>query len=136
MQDTKTMKNLRAILQTFRQDLPDSSLTARAIDRGAVLEEISQAAAVERVHQLAAILFEAEQEEQRKAPDRDAGLASLISGQIRQLRDMLPEGCRTAQAIDRGATWEEISESAQAEGLGKMAAMLFEAEQEKEHEPK
>ena len=130
------MKNLSAILQSFRQDLPDSSLTARAIDRGAVLEEISQAAAMERVHQLAAILFEAEQEEERPAPDREAGFASLINRQIRQLRDLLPADSKTAQAIDRGATWEEISESAQHEGLGNMAAMLFEAEQEEEHEAK
>lgn len=128
------MKNLSAILQTFRQDLPDSSLTARAIDRGSVLEEISQAAAMERIHQLAAILFEAEQEQQRSAPDRQTGLAGLIDSQIRQLRARLPEGCKTAQAIDRGATWEEISESAQTEGLGNMAAMLFEAEQEQETE--
>ena len=33
-------------------------------------------------------------------------------------------------------TWEEISESAQTEGLGNMAAMLFEAEQEEVHEPR
>lgn len=130
------MKNLSAILQTFRQDLPDSSLTARAIDRGAVLEEISQAAAMERIHQLAAILFEAEQEEERPASDREVGLTGLISGRIRQLRDMLPDGSNTAKAIDRGATWEEISGAAQGEGLGNMAAMLFEAEQEEEHEPR
>ena len=59
----KAMKNLSAILQAFRHNLPNSSLTAQAIDRGALLEEISQAAAMERIHQLAAILFEAEQEE-------------------------------------------------------------------------
>jgi hypothetical protein len=136
MQDTKTMKNLSAILQAFRHNLPDSSLTARAIDRGALLEEISQAAAMERVHQLAAILFEAEQEEERSSADRETDLANLISKQIRQLRDMLPVGCKTAKAIDRGATWEEISEAAQEEGLGNMAAMLFEAEQEEDRQPK
>jgi len=125
------MKNLSAILQAFRHDLPDSSLTARAIDRGALLEEISQAAAMERVHQLAAILFEAKQEEAQDAPNREIDLETLISGQIRALRNMLPTDSRTAKAIDRGANWEEISESAQEEGLGNIAATLFEAEQEK-----
>ena len=48
----------------------DSSLAARAIDRGALLEEISQAAAMKRVHQLAAILFEAKQEEAQAEGDR------------------------------------------------------------------
>ena len=35
------MKNLSAILQAFRHSLPNNSLTAQAIDRGALLEEIS-----------------------------------------------------------------------------------------------
>ncbi len=39
------MKTLSAILQAFRTDIPNSSLTAQAIDRGALLEEISQVAA-------------------------------------------------------------------------------------------
>lgn len=125
------MKNISTILQAFRRDLPDSSLTARAIDRGALLEEISQAAAMERVHQLAAILFEAEQEEAQAAPDREIDLETLISDQIRELRNRLPDDSRTAKAIDGGATWEEISAAAQEEGLGNVAATLFEAEQEK-----
>jgi hypothetical protein len=91
IQEAKTMKNLSAILQAFRHDLPDSSLTARAIDRGALLEEISQAAAMERVHQLAAILLEAEQEETQPNPDREIDLETLISNQIRQLRNKLPD---------------------------------------------
>lgn len=129
------MKNLGAILQAFRHELPDTSLTARAIDRGALIEEISQAAAMERVHQLAAILFEAEQEEEQSNPDKEVDLETLISAQIGQLRNKLPGESKTAQAIDRGATWEEISEAAQKEGLGSVAGMLFEAEQEKTREP-
>jgi hypothetical protein len=125
------MKNLSAILQAFRQDLPSSSLTAQAIDRGAVLEEISQAATMERIHQLAAILFEAEQEEADGEPDQEMDLETLINAQIRELRAALPDSSKTAQAIDRGASWEEISASAQAEGLGTLAATLFEVEQEK-----
>jgi len=125
------MKNLSAILQAFRTDLPNSSLTAQAIDRGALLNEISQAAATERIHQLAAILFEAEQEETQDNPDKEVDLETLINKQILQLRAKLPDGSRTAKAIDRGATFEEISESAQEEGLSNLAATLFEAEQEK-----
>ena len=125
------MKNLTAILQAFRTDLPNSSLTAQAIDRGALLNEITQAAATERIHQLAAILFEAEQEETQDNPDKEVDLETLINKQILQLRAKLPDGSRTAKAIDRGATLEEISESAQEEGLSNLAATLFEAEQEK-----
>ena len=88
---------------------PNSSVTARAIDRGALLEEISQAAALERVHQLAAILFEAEQEEAHPTPDREIDLETLISNQIRGLRNKLPDESKTAKAIDRGAAWAEIS---------------------------
>ena len=86
------MKNLSAILQAFRHNLPNSSPTAQAIDRGALLEEISQAAAMERIHQLAAILFEAEQEEAQANPDKEIDLETLINNQIRQLRSSLPDG--------------------------------------------
>ena len=125
------MKNLIAILQAFRHNLPNSSLTAQAIDRGALLEEISQVAAMERIHQMATILFEAEQEETQANPDKEIDLETLINNQIRQLRSNLPDGSKTAKAIDRGATWEEISVSAEEEGVGNLAATLFAAEQEK-----
>jgi hypothetical protein len=125
------MKNLSAILQTFRRDLPDSSLTAQAIDRQALLEEISQAATMERIHQLAAVLFEAEQEDSEGKPDEDVDLESVIDKQIHELRADLPDGSKTAGAIDRRAPWEEISQCAQEEGLGNLAATLFGAEQER-----
>lgn len=129
------MKNLNAILQGFRQDLPSSSLTAQAIDRGALLEEISQLATMERIHQLAAVLFEAEQEEAEGKPDQEIDIETLISKQMKELRADLPDASKTAQAIDRGAPWEEISEGAQEEGLGYLAATLFVAEEEKALEP-
>jgi vacuolar-type H+-ATPase catalytic subunit A/Vma1 len=128
------MKNLRVVLQAFRRDLPNQSLTAQAIDRGALLEEISQVAAMERIHQLATVLFEAEQEELQDKPDREIDLRTLIDGQIRQLRAQLPNDSKTAKAIDRRATWEEISEAAEEEGLGNFAGTLFEAEQEQDRE--
>ena len=128
------MKNLNAIIEAFRHDLPNGSLTAKAIDRGAVLEEISQLATMERVHQLAAILFEAEQEAAEGAKEREIDLETMINNQIKDLRADLPDTSLTAKAIDSGASWEEISECASEEGLGSMAAMLFQAEQEKTHE--
>jgi hypothetical protein len=128
------MKNLNAILQAFRHDLPSGSLTAKAIDRDAILEEISQLATIERVHQLAAILFEVEQEQAEGAKSRDLDLQTVINKQITELRADLPDSSRTAKAIDGGASWEEISECASEEGLGSMAAMLFQAEQEQLHE--
>jgi len=128
------MKNLSAIIEAFRHNLPNDSLTARAIDRNAVLEEISQLATMERVHQLAAILFEAEQEAGRAAGRQEVDLETMINHQLEELRAGLPDTSRTAQAIDRNATWEEVSECASEEGLGSMAAMMFEAEQERAHE--
>jgi len=127
------MKNLSAIIEAFRHNLPSDSLTAQAIDRGAVLEEISQLATIERVHQLAAILFEAEQEDGR-AKQQEVDLETRINHQVKELRAGLPDTSRTARAIDRNATWEEISECASEEGMGSMAAMMFEAEQEKTRE--
>lgn len=50
-------------LQQFRQELPNDSATARLIDAGASLEEISEAAQQEGLTSLASMLFEAEQEE-------------------------------------------------------------------------
>lgn len=128
------MQNLSAIIDAFRQELPTRSLTAKAIDRDAVLAEISQLATLERVHQLAAILFEAEQEEAEGAQEQEVDLETMINNQIKGLRADLPDVGRTAKAIDSGASWEEISECASEEGLGSMAAMLFQAEQEQTRE--
>ena len=95
------MKNLRVVLQAFRRDIPDQSLTAQAIDRGALLEEISQVAALERVHELATLLFEAEQEDLQDNPDREIDLRTLIDGQIHQLRTQLPNESKTANSRRR-----------------------------------
>lgn len=51
-----------ARLREFRQQLPADSATARMIDRGASLEEISEAAQQEGLDSLASLLFEAERE--------------------------------------------------------------------------
>lgn len=49
-------------LREFRQQLPADSATARMIDGGASLEEISEAAQQEGLDSLASLLFEAERE--------------------------------------------------------------------------
>ena len=56
------MKNIDSILQSFRYDLPNTSKTAQAIDQGSSIQEISECAEEEGLHELATILFEAEQE--------------------------------------------------------------------------
>lgn len=52
-------------LKAFRRDLPASCETARLIDAGAPLEEISEAAQEEGLTSLTTMLFEAEQEQDR-----------------------------------------------------------------------
>ena len=56
---------IQQILQSFRDNLPSESKTARAIDRGANLEEISACTEEEGLHEFASMLFEAEQEQGR-----------------------------------------------------------------------
>lgn len=125
------MKNLDEILQSFRHDLPKDSKTATAIDQGAPLSEISEYAEQEGLHQLASILFEAQQEELRESSEPEDTIASLARERIRHFRTNLPSSSKTAQAIDNGANWVEISKSAQEEGLNELASILFEAEQER-----
>lgn len=129
------MKNIAQLLQSFRSDLPDGSKTAAAIDRNASLEEISGLAEGEGLHKLASVLFEAEQEALRSgsATLEDAEVATDTF--IREARQDLPAGSKTAAAIDRGASWEEISELAEEEGLHQIASVLFEAEQERLRSP-
>jgi hypothetical protein len=54
-------------LREFRQEIPAASETARLIDAGARLEEISEAAQKEGQDSLVALLFEAEQEQSGEA---------------------------------------------------------------------
>ena len=129
------MKNIDHLLRSFRGDLPDSSRTAAALDRGARLEEISELAEEEGFHQLASVLFEAEQEALREGSAAVEDPAVATDEFIQIIRQELPDGSKTAAAIDRGATWEEISELAEAEGLHQLASALFEAEQEQLRSP-
>lgn len=76
------------------------------------------------------MLFEAEQEALRTDPEAVEDAATGTETFIQEVRKDLPDGSRTAAAIDRKASWEEISELAEEEGLHQMASVLFEAEQE------
>lgn len=125
------MKNIAQLLQSFRSDLPDGSKTAAAIDRNASLEEISELAEGEGLHKLASVLFEAEQEALRSGSATLEDAAVATDTFIREARQDLPAGSKTAAAIDRDASWEEISEIAEEEGLHQIASVLFEAEQER-----
>jgi len=124
------MRNIAAMLQSFRDDLPADSRTAAAIDRGASLEEISELAEEEGLHKLASVLFEAEQEALREGPSAVEDSAEATDSYLQEIRKELPADSKTAAAIDRGASWEEISEIAEEEGLHQIASVLFEAEQE------
>jgi len=129
------MKNIDHLLHSFRDDLPDGSRTAAALDRGASLEEISELAEEEGFHKLASVLFEAEQEALRDSPVAAEDPAIATDAFIQTIRHELPDGSQTAAAIDRGASWEEISELAEQEGLHQLASALFEAEQEQLRAP-
>ncbi|PKO50168.1 MAG: hypothetical protein CVU28_13510 [Betaproteobacteria bacterium HGW-Betaproteobacteria-21] len=125
------MEMIKQILTAFRSGLPNDSKTAAAIDRGAGTEEIANCANEEQLHALAGALFEAlEEQDHASGEDSDCRVTSQLASRLREFRSQMPAESATAQAIDRGATIEEISEAAQEEGLSSLTAMLFEAEQE------
>lgn len=125
------MEMIKQILTSFRSGLPNDSRTAAAIDRGAGAEEIANCANEEQLHALAGALFEAlEEQGGASGEDGDCGVTPQLASRLQEFRSQMPAESVTAQAIDRGATIEEISEAAQEEGLSSLAAMLFEAEQE------
>lgn len=131
------MKEVSAqeILQSFRADLPRDSATARAIDAGAAIEEISACASAEGIHALAGALFELLEEgglqgDGGTAAGSGTPVLEGLEARMREFRKQLPAGSNTAAKIDQGAPLEEISECAEEEGLFSFAAMLAEAEQE------
>jgi hypothetical protein len=126
------MDIIKQILESFSGTLPNDSKTAAAIARNAPPEEISACATEEGLHALAGALFEAGEEggSANAALDGDSHVDSALTSRLQELRNQLPPACETARLIDAGARIEEISESAQKEGLTSFATMLFEAEQE------
>ena len=63
--DSHVVSALTSRLQEFRRDLPPACETAKLIDGGARIEEISAAAQKEGLTSLATMLFEAEQEQDK-----------------------------------------------------------------------
>ena len=125
--DTKTLTDL---LQSFREDLPDRSPTAIAIDGGAPLADISNHAQAEGLHEIVTVLFEAQQEALQENPEATTDPTVATQAFIQDFRTRLPHGSQTAAAIDRGAPWEEISACAEAEGVHQFAAALLNPERE------
>jgi hypothetical protein len=125
--DTKTITD---ILRSFREDLPDRSQTATAIDGGASLADIANHAQAEGLHEIAAVLFEAQQETLQDNPEATTDPTVATQAFIQDFRRRLPDGSQTAVAIDRDASWEEISECAEAEGVHQLAAALLNPERE------
>lgn len=123
--------NLNEIIRSFRHELPPSSKTAKAIDRGATLEEISNCAQEEGLHQLASVLFEVQQEDLKGGNETEHDAMTIEA--IRKFRRSIPDTSATAKAIDRGASWEEVSKCAEEDGLrqSQLAAVLFEAQQQR-----
>lgn len=126
------ISHIDEMLRTFRQELPAASKTAQAIDRGAALAEISECAQEEGLHQLASVLFEVQQEELKDSLIGRAQDGMSVEA-LRKFRRSLPDTSKTAQAIDRGAPWEEISRCAEEEGLRQrqLGAVLLGAGQER-----
>jgi len=71
----------------------------------------------------------------REGPEATKDAATATESFLREARKALPDGGKTAAAIDRKASWEEISELAEKEGLHRIASVLFEAEQERLRTP-
>ena len=63
--DSHVVSALTSRLQDFRKEMPPGCETARLIDAGARIEEISEAAQKEGLTSLATMLFEAEQEQDK-----------------------------------------------------------------------
>ena len=117
-------------LRSYRRDLPSASKTAQAIDRGASLEEISECAEEEGVHLLASMLFEIQQAE---LEETSLSYEVLSGESLRQFRRTIPNNSKTAAAIDRGASWDEISRCSEEEGLRQhqITTVMFAAGQER-----
>lgn len=125
------MSHIDDTLKTYRRELPGTSETAQAIDRGDSLADISRFAEAEGLHHLASALFEAQQEELYDVAEYPTERMSVDA--LRKFRQDIPSTSKTAQAIDRDASWEEISRLAEEEGLHRhqLGAVLLQAGQER-----
>jgi hypothetical protein len=86
-------------LQLYLREFPERGETAQAIREGAALSEISQLAEKEGLHYISAAIFMAE--EDRLANIDEPKVSGAIAARIQEIRKHLPDGCKTAAAIDR-----------------------------------
>lgn len=121
-------KYIDEAMKFYLKELPASSETAKAIREGAALSEISQKAAKEGLHFISAAVFMAE--EQRLENIDEPEISGVVAARVQEIRKHLPDGCETAAAIDRNASWSEISQCAERDGLHEISSLVFEAEQE------
>lgn len=128
------MDVLKQIIETYRHMIPTDCETARAIDRGASVEEICASATSDGLHDFAGALFSADVEvvQTNHGPiEADETLLDNIDQVLADYEHRLPPNCETVRLIKSGAQLELISEAAEAEGLHDLVAVLFEAEQER-----
>lgn len=128
------MDVLKQIIETYRHMIPTDCETARAIDRGASVEEICASATSDGLHDFAGALFSADIEvvQTNYGPiEADETLLDNIDQVLADYEHRLPPNCETVRLIKSGAQLELISEAAEAEGLHDLVAVLFEAEQER-----
>jgi hypothetical protein len=121
-------KYIDEALKLYLRELPESSETAKAIREGAALSEVSQKAEKEGLHYISAAVFMAEEERFEDIDEPE--ISNVVAARVQEIRKHLPDGCETAAAIDRSASWSEISQSAERDGLHEISSLVFEAEQE------
>ncbi len=123
-------------IRVFRQTLPANSNTAAAIDRQDGLAAISQCATQEGVHALAALLFQVQLAELYDTGESEPIVH--VTNALQQFRQHLPTASKTAAALERHASWQEISQCAEAEGLRQhpVVSVLCAAEQERLRRPR
>jgi hypothetical protein len=125
-------KQLDELLDLYAKELPESSKTAAAIKQGAPHTDISQIAEEEGLHYISKAIFSAEEvelESQETASGAE-DISNMARARIQEFRKHLPDGCETAAAMDRNASWSEIAQSAERDGLHEISSFIFEAEQQ------
>ena len=84
-----TEKYIDELLSLYSRELPATSETAQAIQRGDDLADISQVAEVEGLHYISAGIFMAE--EDRFASGADPDISDAIEAKIQEARRHLPD---------------------------------------------
>jgi len=113
------MDVLKQIIETYRHMIPTDCETARAIDRGASVEEICASATSDGLHDFAGALFSADIEvvQTNHGPiEADETLLDNIDQVLADYEHRLPPNCETVRLIKSGAQLELISSVVAARG--------------------